>query len=98
MKIVFYGLPCAGKTTFINLLNLKNYKVLNGKNGLDSLCNTDFSLLNDKEKEKVRKKYAFNIKNDKSDKCLKATISFVVFMINMNCFQTVAICLPFSRI
>ena len=63
MRIGFYGLPCAGKTTILS--TLKNIEVLSGSDLLKEL-KPDFHTCKEWEKEEVRKELAkslFKIEN-----------------------------------
>lgn len=55
IKFVLYGLPCAGKTTLLNGLNIK---VINGSAELNNLSSGRFSELNEAEKNRIRVQYA----------------------------------------
>lgn len=55
IKYVLYGLPCAGKTTLLNGLDIK---VINGSAELNKLSSGRFSELDENEKNRVRVQYA----------------------------------------
>lgn len=55
IKFVLYGLPCAGKTTLLNGLDIK---VINGSAELNSLSSGRFSELDENKKNRVRVQYA----------------------------------------
>lgn len=55
MKIVLYGLPCAGKTTLLSALN--DIKVVNGSHELNRLSGGSFSKLSETEKQAIRVQY-----------------------------------------
>lgn len=55
IRFVLYGLPCAGKTTLLNGLDIK---VINGSVELNKLSSGRFSELDENEKNLVRVQYA----------------------------------------
>lgn len=61
MRIALYGLPCAGKTTFMG--QFTGIKIVNGSETLKGLCNGNFSDLTEEEKVSVRIKYTEYIRN-----------------------------------
>lgn len=58
MKFVLYGLPCAGKTTLLNGINIP---VIHGSTELNKLSGGQFSNLSEEDKNKIRIKYAENL-------------------------------------
>ena len=63
MRLGLYGLPSAGKTYIED--KLKNIPVKKGSILLNSLC-PDFSNVSEKEKDRVRRKLASDLKNEES--------------------------------
>ena len=55
MKIVLYGMPCAGKSTLMN--KITDAKVINGSKELRRICGGSFSELSEEEKCQVRVRY-----------------------------------------
>ena len=55
MRIVLYGMPCAGKTTIMN--RIPNARLVHGSLELNRLCGGQFSALADDEKKAIRIKY-----------------------------------------
>lgn len=55
LKYVLYGLPCTGKTTLLNELDIP---VINGSNELKKMASGRFEDLSDAEKTELRIKYA----------------------------------------
>lgn len=55
MKIVIYGLPCAGKTTLMD--KISNAKIVHGSQELQRMCGGSFSKLSVQEKHTIRMKY-----------------------------------------
>ena len=55
IKFVLYGLPCAGKTTLLNSLDIT---VINGSVELNKLSSGKFSELDEDEKNRIRVQYA----------------------------------------
>lgn len=55
IKFVLYGLPCAGKTTLLNSLDIQ---VINGSAELNKLSSGRFSELDENEKNSIRVQYA----------------------------------------
>lgn len=64
MKFALYGLPCAGKSTLLNQLNIK---VLNGSKRLNEMSNGKFKTLSEDEKIKLRRQYANEVRNVNDD-------------------------------
>lgn len=56
MRFVLYGLPCAGKTTLLNILKDK-LKVINGSSWLNEHTNHSFSCLSEDKQKEWRIKY-----------------------------------------
>lgn len=59
MKYVLYGLPCAGKTTILECLNIP---VVHGSTELNRMASGRFSDLPEAEKNELRIRYANNLK------------------------------------
>lgn len=59
MRIVLYGLPCAGKSTILS--KLSNVRIVNGSEELNKMCNGVFETLSESEKTKLRKEYIKNL-------------------------------------
>ena len=55
MKIVLYGMPCAGKSTLMD--RITDAKVINGSQELRRICGGSFLELSEEEKHQVRIKY-----------------------------------------
>ena len=55
MRIALYGLPCAGKSTLLGSIN--NARIVHGSKELDRLSNGTFKMMDENEKEDIRRKY-----------------------------------------
>lgn len=56
MKLVLYGMPCAGKTTLLSAVTNK-LRIVNGSSWLNEYSGGKFVFLSEKEKEQCRIKY-----------------------------------------
>ncbi len=65
MKIALYGMPCAGKTTMLS--KVKNAKIINGSDTLNSMANGSFKNLSEAEKNELRIKYIEYLKTLKEE-------------------------------
>lgn len=61
MKIVLYGMPCAGKSTLME--KVTNARVITGSKELERLCGGSFSELSEEDKRRVRAEYVEYLKS-----------------------------------